>query len=163
MRQVFDWVIVFCCWRFFDSLSITFDNLFWRSGRLSNKNRYLAGYFSPLVWHDAKMKVKRESCAAVVSCLCRSRKQQRGSCARVCFFFKFAEAYPDVQETRKLLNFGEHANKMSDAEFRRFYRVTRGRFGWLCGNLRSTLAKKRARISPEVTLAISLRYLAGGS
>ena len=67
------------------------------------------------------------------------------------------------RKPRKLLNFGEHANKMSDAEFRRFYRVTRGRFGWLCGNLRSTLAKKRARISPEVTLAISLRYLAGGS
>lgn len=41
--------------------------------------------------------------------------------------------------------------------------MTRGRFGWLCGNLRSTLAKKRARIPPEVKLAISLRYLAGGS
>ena len=41
--------------------------------------------------------------------------------------------------------------------------MTRGRFGWLCGNLRSSLAKKRARIPPEVKLAISLRYLAGGS
>ena len=47
MSQVFDWVIAFCCGWFFDSLSITFDNLFC-SARLSNINRYLAGYFSLL-------------------------------------------------------------------------------------------------------------------
>ena len=41
--------------------------------------------------------------------------------------------------------------------------MARGRVVWLCDNPRSKLAKKRARISPEVKLAITLCYLAGGS
>ena len=59
-------------------------------------------------------------------------------------------------------DFQVHANELTDDEFTRFYRVTRGRFTWLYDKLRSKLALRRSRISVEIKMAITLRYLAGG-
>ena len=111
MSQVFDWVIAFCCGWFFDSLSITFDNLFWRSARLSNINRYLAGYFS-LLFGMNHLKMKAVLLLLVASVALGNNNE--GLVLEVASFSSLQKCTRTYRKPRKLLNFSEHANKMSD-------------------------------------------------
>ena len=69
------------------------------------------------------------------------------------------------RKRRTLRDFHEHASGLTDEEFRRFYRVTRPRFEWLCRKLIHLKPKRKRKdwLSVEVKLAITLRFLAGGS
>jgi hypothetical protein len=66
---------------------------------------------------------------------------------------------------RTLRDFNLHSEGLNDEEFRIFYRVTRTRFVWLTNKL-AHLAPSYERagwLTVEMKLAITLRYLAGGS
>jgi len=62
-------------------------------------------------------------------------------------------------------NFEEHADGLNGQEFKRFYRVARKRFDWLCQEL-AHLGPDKERVgwlTVQIKLAMTLRFLAGGS